>query len=87
MFVLNWLWAITRKVLNAVAGVIVFLVLAAIIVVIVTAIRGDGIASNSVLELDLRNTMDDKASPGLFALGGNKLSIMDVVLGLDEASR
>lgn len=87
MFVLNWLWAITRKVLNAVAGVIVFLVLAAIIVVIVTAIRGDGIASNSVLELDLRNAMDDKASPGLFALGGNKLSIMDVVLGLDEASR
>jgi len=87
MFVLNWLWAITRKMLNAVAGVIVFLVLAAIVIVVVTAIRGDGIASNAVLELDLRNAMDDKPATGLFGIGGNKLSIMDVVLGLDEASR
>lgn len=87
MFVLNWLWAITRKVLNAVAGVIVFLVLAAIVVIIVGAIRGDGIASNAVVELDLRNSMDDKAASGLFGFGPAKLSIMDVVLGLDEASR
>ncbi len=87
MFVLNWLWTITRKVLNAVAGVIVFLVLAVIVIVIVAAIRGDGIASNAVLELDLRSAMDDKAASGFFGIGGNKLSIMDVVLGLDEASR
>lgn len=87
MFVLHWLWAITRKVLHAVVGVMVFLVLATTIIVVVGAIRGDGIASNSVLELDLRSAMDDKATPGLFALGANKLSIMDVVLGLDAASR
>src|SRR5579872_1536132 len=87
MFVLNWFWAITRRVLNAIAGVIVFLVLAVIVVVIVGAIRGDGIASNAVLQLDLRNGMDDKAASGLFGIEGNRLSIMDVVLGLDQASR
>jgi protease-4 len=67
--------------------VIVFLIFVVVIAGIAGAIQGDGISGRTVLELDLRNGMDDKAAPGLLALGAEKLSIMDVVLGLDTASR
>jgi protease IV len=87
MFVASWLWRIFTSVMNGVARVIMFLILVAVVVLIVVAIRGDGIGQNTVLELDLRNGMDDKASAGLLALGAQKLSIMDVVFTLDAASR
>ena len=87
MFVASWLWRILTSVLNGIARVIMLLILVAAVVLIVIAIRGDGIGANTVLELDLRNGMDDKAAPGLLALGAQKLSIMDVVLTLDSASR
>src|SRR5262249_51728837 len=50
-------------------------------------LSGDGLAGNMVLELDLRKAMDDKSSPDLFALTQAKLSVMDVVMALDRASR
>ncbi len=87
MWVLAWLWAVVRSVLNGIARIVVFVLLVAIVLLVIGIFRGDGIGGNTVLELDLRNALEDKASPGLLALGGEKLSIMDIVMTLDEASR
>src|SRR5579863_4743868 len=87
MSVLNWFWAIVKSVLNGIARIAVFALLVAVILLVIGIFRGDGVARNSVLQLDLRNAMEDRASPGLLALGSERLSIMDVVMTLDAASR
>lgn len=87
MLVLSWLWGIVRSVLNGVARVVVFGLLVATVVLVIGVFRGDGIAGNAVLQLDLRNALEDKASTGLLALGGEKLSLIDVVMTLDQATR
>src|ERR1700693_5618506 len=87
MVVLIWLWGIVKSVLNGIAKVLVFAVILAVVLVAASAFSGDGISGNTVLELDLRKAMDDKSSPSLLELGQIKLSIMDVVMGLDRAAR
>lgn len=87
MFILRWSIGIVRTVLNAVAGIIVFAILATIVVVIIGAIRGDGVPGNAVLELDLRSPMEDKSASAVLPFAGDRLSIMDVVFTLDAAAR
>ena len=87
MVILIWLWGIVKSVLNGIARALVFALILAIVLVAVGVFSGDGIARNTVLELDLRTAMDDKSSTSLLEFGKTKLSIMDVVMGLDRASR
>src|SRR5262249_7088837 len=87
MVVLSWLWGIVKSVLNGIAKVVVFALILLLLVAGVSLVSGDGLPGNMVLELDLRNAMDDKTSISLLDLGEGKVSIMDVVLGLDNAAR
>jgi protease IV len=87
MPVFRWLWGIVRSVLNGIARIGVFALLVAAVVLVIGMFRSDGVAGNTVLQLDLRNALEDKSSPGLLALGGEKLSLIDVVMTLDQATR
>lgn len=87
MVVLSWMWGIVRSVLNGIAKAVVFALILILVLVGVGVFGGDGISGNTVLELDLRQSMEDKASPSLLDLGDRNLSIMDVVMGLDRAAR
>ena len=85
MVVLSWMWGIVKSVLNSIAKAVVALIILLIVFAGVAMFSGDGVAANTVLELDLRKAMDDKSTASLFDLGTGKLSIMDVVMGLDRA--
>src|SRR5712671_14190 len=87
MIVLSWMWEIVKSVLNGIAKVVVFALILALALVVVGVFSGDGIARNTVLELDLRQSMEDKSAASLLDLGEGKLAIMDVVMGLDRAAR
>jgi protease-4 len=87
MFVLSWLWGIVKSVLNGIARAVVVVILLLLVFGVIAMFSGDGVARNAVLELDLRKTMDDKSASSLLDLGNGKLSIMDVVMGLDRAAR
>lgn len=84
--ILSWFWSILKGTLNAVAGVIMFCVLAVAALAITGLVTGDGMPQRMVLELDLREPLQDKVTPGPLDLGGN-VSLMDIVLGLDAAAR
>ena len=87
MFVLSWLWGIVKSVLNSLAKIVVAALILIFVLVVIGLFKGDGVPRNAVLELDLRQSMDDKSSTSLLDLGEGKLAIMDVVMGLDRASR
>ena len=87
MAVLNWLWAIVRSVVNTIARTVVFALIAIVALAIVGLTAGDGMPDTMVLELDLRQPMDDKSASFLFDLARGDISIMDAVLGLDVAAR
>ena len=87
MAVVNWLWAIVRSVANTIARMVVFALIAVVTLAIVGLTAGDGMPDTMVLELDLRQPMDDKAASPLFDLARGDISVMDVVLGLDVAAR
>jgi protease-4 len=87
MIVLSWMWEIVKSVLNGIAKVVVFAIILVLVLVGVGVFSGDGVAGNTVLELDLRQSMGDKSSASLLDLGEANLSIMDVVMGLDRAAR
>src|SRR5215471_19949818 len=87
MIVLTWMWGIVKSVLNGIAKFVVACVILVLLLVTIGVMSGDGLARNLVLELDLRKAMDDKSSPDLLSLAQAKVSIMDVVMALDRASR
>src|SRR3979411_3157037 len=87
MIVLSWMWEIVKSVLNGIAKVVVFALILVLVLVGIGAFSGDGIARNALLELDLLRPMEDKSSASLLDLGEGKISIMDVVMGLDRAAR
>jgi protease-4 len=83
---LRWAGSILTGALN---GLLKFAVAIAIVVfalVLIGLAGGDGLPSNMVLTLDLRQPMADSAPSG-FALGGQGVTVMDIVLGLDAAGR
>ena len=71
MFVLSWLWGIVKSVLNSLAKVVVAAIILILVLVAVGLFKGDGVPRTAVLELDLRQGMDDKSSTSLLDLGGS----------------
>jgi protease-4 len=87
MIVLSWLWGIVKSVLNAMAKIVVFVIALTVILAGIGLISGDGLPANMVLELDARKSIEDKTVSGLLDLGQQSLSVMDIVMTLDEAQR
>jgi protease IV len=84
---LTWLRDIFLSVLNGLAKTVAFLVLLVVLVVIIALARGDGLPGNMVLALDLREPIDDSAAAPTSVLTPRRVTVMDVVLGLDAAGR
>lgn len=84
---LTWIRDILLSVLNGVAKFAVFLVLIFAILLLIALVRGDGMPGNMVLALDLREPIDDSAAAPTSLLTSKRVTVMDVVLGLDAAGR
>jgi protease-4 len=84
---LRWLRSILAAVLNGVAKFVAFLVLAAVVLIVIGLARGDGLPANSVLTLDLRQTIADSASRPPFPLAVRPVTMMDLIFALDAAGR
>jgi protease IV len=84
---LTWLRSILFAVLNGFAKTVMFLVLVVVLLVVISLARGDGLPGNMVLTLDLREPIDDSAAAPGSILTPRRVTVMDVVLGLDAAGR
>jgi len=86
--VLNWFWMILKGTLNGIAKFAMFVVLLFAALFVIGLLQGDGLDKNKkmVLELDLRQPMADKVATGPFDVS-DRVSIMDVVMGLEAAER
>jgi len=84
---LTWLRSILFAVLNGFARTVVFLILVVVLLVVISLARGDGMPGNMVLALDLRQPIDDSAAAPASILTPRRITVMDVVLGLDAAGR
>jgi protease-4 len=84
---LSWLKAILLSVVNGLAKVVVALLLVFVVLLVIGLARGDGLPGNMVLALDLREPIDDSRAAPTSLLTPRRPTVMDVVLGLDAASR
>jgi protease IV len=84
---LTWLRSLLFSVLNAIARVAVFVVLVVVVLLVVGLIYGDGLPGNMVLSLDLREPIQDSSAAAGSIFKPTRATVMDVVLGLDAASR
>jgi len=83
---LRWAGSIVAGTFNGLLKFALAIVFLFGVAVLIGMAGGDGLPGNMVLSLDLRKAMPDSA-PSDFALGGQPLSVMDIVLGLDAAER
>ena len=83
---LRWLRSIMAAVLNGIAKFAFLLVLIIVVLLVIGLVRGDGVPSNAVLTLDLRQPVADSATSGL-SLSGPPQTVMNLVFALDNASR
>ncbi|HKQ44742.1 MAG TPA: signal peptide peptidase SppA [Rhizomicrobium sp.] len=84
---LTWLRSILIAVMNGLAKALVVAVLLLAILVVVSLARGDGLPANVVLTLDLREPIADSDAAPASLLTPRRVTVMDLVLGLDAASR
>ena len=84
---LRWLWRIVKSVLDSFAKVAVFAIFVGLLLTAVSLFSGDGLSRNMVLTLDLRHSMEDSSGSSLLGMASQRLSILDVVMGLDSAAR
>ena len=84
---LTWLRSILIAVMNGLAKALVVAVLLLAILVVVSLARGDGLPANVVLTLDLREPIADSDAAPSSLLTPRRVTVMDLVLGLDAASR
>jgi len=84
---LSWLRAILLSVLNGLAKVAMLVVLVFAVLLVISLARGDGLPGNMVLALDLREPIDDSAAAPGSIFTPRRVTVMDVVLGLDAAGR
>ena len=82
---LHWLRSILMGAVNGIAKAITVIILLVLALIVFSLLRGDGLPSNMVLAMDLRAPLVDSAAPAFFT--ARKLTVMDVVLGLDAAGR
>ncbi len=83
---LRWLGSILAGAINGILKFALAIVVIVIAFGVVSLIKGDGLARNIVLSLDLRKPLADSA-PQEFSLGGRPVTVMEIVLGLDAAER
>jgi protease-4 len=84
--ILRWAGSILTGALSGLLKFAVAIAIAVFALVLIGLAGGDGLPSNMVLTLDLRQPMADSA-PSDFTLGGQGVTVMDIVLGLDAAGR
>ena len=84
---LTWLRSILMAVVNMFAKAVVLVVLVIALLLVVSLARGDGLPGNMVLALDLREPIDDSAAAPGSIFTPRRVTVMDVVLGLDAAGR
>jgi protease-4 len=84
---LTWLRDILMSVINGIARAVVVVILLVLVLVGVSLAWGDGMPSNMVLALDLRGAIADSAAAPGSILSPKRVTVMDVVLGLEAAGR
>jgi len=84
---LTWLRSILMAVVNGLAKALVLVVLIFLVLLVVSLARGDGLPGNMVLALDLREPIDDSAASPGSVFTPRRVTVMDLVLGLDAAGR
>ena len=84
---LTWLRSLLFSVLNGFAKLAVFVVLVIVALLVFGLAYGDGLPGNMVLTLDLREPVEDSSAGAAGILAARHATVMDVVLGLDAASR
>lgn len=84
---LHWSRSIVVGTLNGVVKFTLFLVFVVVALILIGLARGDGLPGNMVLALDLRQSIVDSAQPTPFDIGRSTPTVMDIVLGLDDAQR
>jgi protease-4 len=87
MAVVRWFWSILKGALNTIARAVVILVLIFVALAVVGSASERDLPENMVLTLDLREDLQDKTAPDFFEFEVTEMSLVDVVLGLDAASR
>src|ERR1700743_153489 len=83
---LKWLRSIMGAGANRTAKFAFLVVLIVAVLLVIGLARGDGLPSNAVLTLDLRQAVADSATSGL-SLSGPTQTVMNLVFALDNASR
>jgi protease-4 len=84
---LTWLRSLLMAVMNTFAKIVMLVVLVFVLLLVFSLARGDGLPGNMVLALDLREPIDDSAAAPGSILTPRRVTVMDVVLGLDAAGR
>ena len=84
---LTWLRGVLVSVLNGLAKAVMLVILVFTILLVISLARGDGLPGNMVLALDLREPIDDSAAAPASILTPKRVTVMNVVLGLDAAGR
>jgi protease-4 len=84
---LRWLGRIFGTVFNGIAVAVAFLVVLGAVLLLIGLLRGDGMPGKMVLALDLREAIADSAAGGGNFFTPRRVTVMDVVLGLDSAAR
>jgi protease IV len=84
---LTWLRSLLLSVLNTIAKMAVFVVLVVVALLVFGLAYGDGLPGNMVLALDLREPIDDSSAAAASIFTPRRATVMDVVLGLNAASR
>jgi len=84
---LTWLRGVLVSVLNGLAKAVMLVILVFAILLVISLARGDGLPGNMVLALDLREPIDDSAAAPASILTPKRVTVMNVVLGLDAAGR
>jgi protease-4 len=83
---LRWLRSIMAAVLNGIAKFAFLLVLIFVVLLVIGLAQGDGLSKNTVLTLDLRDSVADSATSGL-SFSASQQTVMNLVFALDHASR
>src|SRR5215469_6232306 len=84
---LTWLRSLLFSVLNGIAKLAVFVVLVVVALLVFGLAHGDGLPGKMVLSLDLRESIEGSNAAAASLFSPKRATVMDVVLGLDAASR
>jgi protease-4 len=85
--ILNWCGRILAAALNGIARFVVQIVILLVVIFVITLAFGDGLSSNMVLALDLRDSMADSSGGEGSVFVPQPVTVMNLVLALDAARR